>query len=89
MSLQKYLSRYQKCKLKEKQSDEMSKCQKLSNYFTMSSLSTPTSETSHASNSEASNGAQTIRALSSNIQPTVDTFDTDVDHSGQHKSTME
>ena len=55
----------------------------------MSSLSTPTAETSQASTSEVSDRAQTMGTLSSNIQPTVDTFDTDDDHSGQHESTME
>ena len=55
----------------------------------MSGLSTPTAETNQASNSEASNSAQTMGALSSNIQPTVDTFDTDDNHSGQHESTVE
>ena len=55
----------------------------------MSSLSTPTAETSQASTSETSDSAQTMGALSSNIQPTVDTFDTDDDHIGQHESTME
>ena len=48
----------------------------------MSSLSTPTAETSQASTSEASDSAQTMGALFSNIQPTVDTFDIDDDHSG-------
>ena len=50
---------------------------------------TPTAETCQASTSEASNSAQTMGALSSNIQPTLDTFDTDDNHSGQHESTME
>ena len=89
MSSWKYLSGYQICKLKEKWSDEISKCQKLSNYFTMSSLSTPTDETSQASTSETSDSVQTVGALSSNIQPTIDTFGTDDDHSGQHESAME
>ena len=30
-----------------------------------------------------------LGALSSNIQPTVDTFDTDDDYIGQHDSTLE
>lgn len=42
----KYLSGQQKCKLKVKQSNNISKCQKLSNYFTISSKSllTPKAE---------------------------------------------
>ena len=55
----------------------------------MSSLSTPTAETSQTNTNEASDSAQTEGALSSNIQPTAYTFDTDEDHSGQHESTME
>ena len=55
----------------------------------MSSLSTPTAETSQASTTEASDSAKTVGALSSNMQPTVDAFDTDDNHSGQHESTME
>ena len=55
----------------------------------MSSLSTPTGETSRASTSKASDSAQTMVALSSNIQPIVDTFDTDDSHSGQHESMVE
>ncbi|GCB85119.1 hypothetical protein scyTo_0025771, partial [Scyliorhinus torazame] len=89
MSSRRYLSGYQKRKLNEKRSDEISKCQKLTNYFAMSSLSTPTVGTSQANNIEASDSAQTVGALSSNIQPTVDAFDTDDDHSGQHESTVE
>ena len=68
---------------------ESYKCQKLSNYFAVSSLSTPTAETNQERTSEASDSAQTAGALSSNIQPTVDTFDTDNDHSGQHESAAE
>ena len=52
-------------------------------------MSTSTVETSQGSTSGPSDSAQTVRALSSNIQPTVDTFDTDDNHSGQHESTME
>ena len=55
----------------------------------MSSLSTPTAETIQANTSEASDSAQTMGTLSSNIQPNVDTCDTDDDHRGQHESTME
>lgn len=55
----------------------------------MSSVSTPTVETSQANTIEASDSALTMGALSSNIQPIVDAFDTDDDHSGQHESTAE
>ena len=89
MSSRTYLSGYYKRKLKEKRSDEISKCQKVTNYFAMSSLSTPTNEKSQANTIEASDSAQTVGALSSTIQTTVDTFDTDYDHSGQHESTAE
>ncbi|KAL8194526.1 UNVERIFIED_CONTAM: hypothetical protein K2H54_023829 [Gekko kuhli] len=47
------------------------------------------SEISQARTSEDSDGAQTVGALSGNHQTTVDTFDTDDSHSGQHESTME
>lgn len=60
MSSRQYLSGYQKRRLKEKRSDEIFKCMKLSNYFPMS---TPTTETSHASTSEANHNAQSMGAF--------------------------
>uniref|UniRef100_A0A0L8GEG1 Uncharacterized protein n=1 Tax=Octopus bimaculoides TaxID=37653 RepID=A0A0L8GEG1_OCTBM len=85
MSSRKYLSGYQKRQLKEKQSNEISKCQKLSNYFTMSSksLSSPATETTHTRTSEVNDRVQTTSALFSNNQPTLDTFGADNDHGGQ------
>jgi len=49
-------------------------------------LSTPKAKTSHASSSDS---AQTVRALSTNTQPTVDSFDTDDDHSSQYENIVE
>ena len=80
MIARKYLSGFQKRKLKKKQCDGISNCKKFSNYLTMSSNSSTSSsahtvESSHANSGEIRDTVQTI-SISSNIQSTVDKCDT-------------